>query len=75
VAAPRKVRLAWWSWKLISLALVEIVLVLVLLKQISEGEGVTESVAILVGIVVADVVLFLVLRRAAQKGEFRDYDE
>lgn len=75
MAAPRKVRLAWWSWQLISLALIEIVLVLVLLKQIIEGDAVTESVAILVGIVVADVVLVLVLRRAAQKGEFRDYDK
>jgi hypothetical protein len=74
VTAPRKFRIAWWTWQLTALALVELVVILFLVKRIIEGGQVVEPAAFVAFMLVADVVLFLLLRRAARQGEFRDYD-
>lgn len=75
MAAPRKFRLAWWAWQLAALAIVELVVILFLVQRIIVGEQVAESAAVIAIVLVADVVIFLLLRRAARQGEFRDYPD
>lgn len=75
VAAPAWMRKAWMGWQIGTLAVIEIVVALVLIIQISQGEMIAEGVAILAGLIVVDVVLYLLIRRAARQGEFRDYDD
>ena len=74
MTAPRKFRIAWWTWQLTVLAVVELVVILFLVKGIIEGDDVTEMAIFVAFLLVADVGLFLLLRRAARQGEFRDYD-
>jgi hypothetical protein len=44
-------------------------------QRIIEGEQVADSAAVIALVLVADVVIFLLLRRAARQGEFRDYED
>ena len=75
MAAPAGARKAWMVLQLGGLAVIEIVVGLVLIVQISQGEMVIQGMAILAGLVVVDVILYVLLRRAVRQGEFRDYDD
>jgi hypothetical protein len=74
VTAPRRFRIAWWTWQLTFLAVGELVVILFLVQGIIAGGDVTKLAVFVAFLLVGDVVIFLLLRRAARQGEFRDYD-